>query len=378
MKKVIYWLGVAVFIISMSQGKAYALEALSFDISGFVDASFFYDDDADTNTFGLDQTEINISKEITDWASLRFDLQHFPSGTRDVSGGTSAATFPTPTSSLTGATITDDDVIEQGYLTLTAPGGEGLTFTFGKFNAPIGFELLDPVDMYQFSHALVFNLGIPTNLVGAMFSTSFIGNMLDISFYVVNGWDNEPDTNKDKTFGGRIGVTPTKGLNFGISGITGKDGSGGAPGVPDTLTVIDIDGTITVIPNLTLGMELNKGWDEQAPGINTDDEEWWGFLLMGHYDYTEWGGITLRYDYFDDDDLGTRLVTTRAAAAIAAGITSDTRQAITISPTFVIAEGFGVLFEYRYDFSNKNVFIDSKGVLDDNNSTIAFEMTYAF
>jgi len=362
MKKVIYWLGLAVFIISMGHGKAYALETLGFEISGFVDASLFGNENADGvngahfSSFGLDQTEINISKEITDWASLRFDLNHCPSA-----GGC----FGNP-----GAP--DDDLIEQGFLTLTAPVGDGITFTFGKFNVPMGFELLDPVDMYQFSHALVFNFGIPVNLTGAMLSTSF--NMVDISFYVVNGWDpSHPDINQNKSVGGRIGITPMEGINFGISGITGDDGTGGVTGVPDTLSVVDIDGTITIIPDLTLGVELNFGWDEQAPGISADDDEWFAFLLMGHYDYTEWGGITLRYDYFDDDDMGTRLAGIRATA-----IASDVRQAITISPTFVIAEGFGALFEVRYDFSNKNVFVDSKGAVDDSNITGAFEMTYAF
>jgi hypothetical protein len=207
-----------------------------------------------------------------------------------------------------------------------------------------------------------------------MLSTSFMGGMLDMSFYVVNGWDpSHPDTNKNKSVGGRIGITPMEGLNFGLSGITGDDGTGGTPGVPGTLSVVDIDGTITVIPDLTLGVEFNFGWDEQAPGTSADDEEWFGFLLMGHYDYTEWGGITLRYDYFDDDDMGTRL-----GARVNPAIATDVRQAITISPTFVIAEGFGALFEFRHDFSNKNVFVDSNGVAVDDNNTFAFEMTYAF
>ena len=361
MKKLISGLAVIIFMFSMSSGKAYAAEALGFEISGFVDSSYIWNDNAvggtaaEYNTFGLDQVEINITKEIKDWASLRFDLQHCPSA------GSCAAN------------TRDDDIIEQGYLTLTAPVGDGVTFTFGKFNAPIGFELLDPVDMYQFSHSLVFNNGIPTNLTGGMLSTSF-GEMFDVSFYVVNGWDVNPEgagsSGTNKTVGGRLGITPIKDVNVGFSGIIGKgDGAGGV------LTVFDIDGTIKLIPDLTLGFEFNFGSDNNAIAAG-NDADWFGFLLMGHYDFLEWFGMTLRYDYFDDDDGGLRLAPGTPNGR-ATGL-PDTRQAITVSPTFVIGEGFGALFEYRHAFSNQNVFTNSNGTPTDNNDSIAFEMTYAF
>lgn len=339
MKKFFSMLTAAIFMFSMSF-TAFAGTG-GFEISGFVDASFFADDNDDSNSFSFDQAEIDITKEIKDWASLRFDLEHTDSG---------------------GA-------IEQGYLTLTAPFGNGVTFTFGKFNAPIGFELLDAPDMYQYSHAIVFVKGLPTNLTGGMLSTTF-SDMLDVSLYLVNGWDNNSDTNKNKTIGGRIGVTPMEGINFGLSLISGDDSDVAG----ENVTVFDIDGTITTIPNLTIGLELNFGTEDKDSAVtNGNDADWFGFLLMGHYDYSEWGGVTLRYDYFDDED-GGRL--DRAAASSA---TSDTRQAITISPTFVIGEGFGALIEYRHDFSDKDVFEKSgTTTVADSNDTFAFEMTYAF
>jgi hypothetical protein len=343
MRKMIYGLALIVFTLSISYGKANAAEALGFDVSGFVDASYFVDDNADSNTFGLDQVEIDIEKEIKDWASVRLDLQHCPSGSQASCAGSGG-----------------DDSIEQGYLTLTAPVGSGVTFTFGKFNAPIGFELLDAPDMYQFSHALVFDNGLPTNLTGLMASGA-LGDMIDISAYVVNGWDNNPDTNKNKSFGGRIGITPMKDVNVGFSAITGDDSAVAG----ENMTVFDVDGTITMIPNLTVGLEFNFGNEDLASTTGTD-ADWFGFLVMGHYDYSDWGGITVRYDYFDDED-GARL-----------GTANNTQQAITIAPTFVIGEGFGALIEYRHDSSDKDVFTKSDGRVTDNNDTFACEMTYSF
>ena len=262
MKKIFMSLIVICFMMnSLLVLKAKGEEAAGFTFNGFVDAAYFYDNNAESNTFSLDQAEIDVTKEIKDWASLRADINYVN----------------------TDDALKTDDILEQGYLTLTAPVGSGLTFTFGKFNAPIGFELLDPVDMYQYSHALVFDNGIPSNITGLMASTSF-ADIVDLNLYVVNGWDNISDTNKGKTVGGRVGITPIEGVNFGISTITGPEGANEG----DKRSVLDIDATVTIIPNHIIGAEINLGWEDNASGVTSgEDAKWFGFLLMTHYDYTK-------------------------------------------------------------------------------------------
>ncbi|MDE2728216.1 MAG: hypothetical protein OXI19_09340, partial [Gemmatimonadota bacterium] len=44
------------------------------EISGFVDASYTYNSLHDSNTFGLDQVEIDLSRNLGDIGSLRADL----------------------------------------------------------------------------------------------------------------------------------------------------------------------------------------------------------------------------------------------------------------------------------------------------------------
>lgn len=318
----------AVFTLSLGLGRqgVVGAESSSLVLSGFVDTS--YSSDRNENSFALDQVEVNLSKEIKDWASLRTDLQF-----------------------VRGSANNAEDVLEQGFVTLSLP--REAILTLGKFNAPIGFELLDPTEMYQFSHALVFDYGLPTNLTGIMLSRSFI-QMIDLDLYAVNGWDKLSDNNKEKTFGGRIGLTPREGLNWGFSLITGPEANNESA----RRTVLDLDGTITLIPDLTLGMEFNWGWEDKASVLRPGEEaKWFGLLLMAHYDYTKWGGFTFRYDYFDDQD-GARL-------------NGVEQQAVTFSPTFVIAEGFGALLEYRHDFSSAKAFTA-------DNDTFALEMTYSF
>lgn len=337
--KVVKRVGVIVFALFVFTQASTAAEYQGVGITGFVDASYF-DADSSAGTFSLDQVEIDFEKKLADNLSVRADINYLAS--------TSGLTF--------------DDIVEQGFLVYALPGGGGLALTFGKFNAPIGFELLDPVDMYQYSHSLVFDFGLPTNLTGIMGSYAFNG-FADISVYVVNGWDNNADNNSGKTVGGRLGITPVKGLNVGLSAISGTVESAG--NTTDTRTVFDIDLMVTLIEKLTIGAEFNSGTEEKASAVVAgEDADWTGFLVMGHYDFTESVGLTLRYDWFDDKD-GARLGSSM----------KETRKSYTISPTFVLGEGAGMLVEYRRDESDALVFANST---DDTSDTFAVEFTYSF
>ena len=121
------------------------------------------------STFGLDQTEIDLVRPIGDAGYVRADVEWV----KDGEGWAQQ--------------------LEQGFVSYTPEFLPGTAVTFGKFNAPIGFELLDAPDMYQFSHALVFDHGLPTNLTGAMIARP-LGDKADVAAYWVNGWDvNQAD-----------------------------------------------------------------------------------------------------------------------------------------------------------------------------------------
>jgi len=322
-------------------------------LTGFVDTSYVYDGNSGSSTFSFDEFELDVEKTLSDRASLRADINFRKVDYND------------------GDSFNFDDIMEQGYVTYRAPMGGEVDFTFGKFNAPIGFELLDPPDMYQFSHALVFDYGLPTNLTGLMSSFN-PGEMIDVSLYVVNGWDVSSDNNTDKTVGGRIGFTPAENINFGISGIYGaeKDDNN-----HDKRSVIDLDATITPVENLIIGAEFNYGTEDEASLIDAGkDAEWVGALIMAHYDFTKWMGLTLRYGYFDDKD-GSRIGLVEGGDDIGDAVK---RRAFTIASTFTITEGAGFLVEYRYDNADKDFFEDDDGKYTDNNHTVAVEFTYSF
>ncbi|MFH2035599.1 MAG: outer membrane beta-barrel protein [Candidatus Zixiibacteriota bacterium] len=307
---------------------------IGISITGFVDGSYYYDASSASNSFGFDQVEVDIEKDINSIGSLRTDVEWVSDG----SGGFALD-------------------VEQGYVTFSPKVLGPVSFTFGKFNAPIGFELLDAPDMYQYSHALVFNYGLPTNITGMMASADF-GYGLDWSLYIVNGWDQNVDLNTGKTIGSRFGWNKDWG-GIGFSFTYGAD----TEVEGDHQTVFDWDMVFTPMSFWTIGGEFNFGNN----AVGDSNNRWWGMLIMNHWDFNGWFGLTNRFDYFDDKN----------ASRLGFGVI-EKRKAITFAPTFNLGEGMGALFEFRYDFSDQEVFEDNDGNLQKSAITAAYEMTYSF
>ena len=325
-----------IFTVSMFLFAPMVAKAADVTYSGFVDVSYADAENVDSS-FTLDEVELDINAKIDDRLSLRADLNY-----REVDGGLSA-----------------DTVLEQGYITYKTDLGEHtLDITFGKFNAPIGFELLDPPDMYQYSHSLLFNFAIPTNLTGVM-GTIKPSEQIDLSVYYVNGWDVNSDNNNHKTIGARFGLTPNEGLNIGLSLIRGAELDAGG----DVRTVIDVDLTVTSIDRLILGAEFNIG-EEENQGIGGDDAEWMGLMVMANYEIDDKHSLTLRFDTLDDEG-GTRI-----------GVPVDVEvTSVTFAALRSLGENAGALFELRMDDADENIF---DGGTEDSQTSFALEFTYSF
>ncbi len=326
---------------------AWALELPVVSATGFVDAAYFNDgnanpDSGEFNGFSLDQVEVDLQRALGDKGFVRADIEY-------VNGAD-------PMNAI--------DYLEQGYMQYNFPiNDKTLEVTFGKFNAPIGYELLDPVDMFQYSHSEVFTYGLPTNLTGIKGYMSFT-DQVDLHAYIVNGWDNNAENNDAITFGGRLGIKPVEKIGLGLSAILGPEAGG--KDAKDR-TVFDVDVTANITEQLLLGGELNIGSETEVVGV--DDAGWTGFLVMGHYDFNETFGLTGRFGSFDDD------------RGIRTGVPSEKDMiysSITIAPTVKLGENMGCLLEIRMDSANEEVWLDSDGKATDARTTAAFEVTYSF
>lgn len=305
-------------------------------ISGFADAAWSWDDAARTGTFGLDQVEVDIDHTNGQRTTVSADLEWI----KDGEGWTPQ--------------------VEQAFMTYSARCGWALTF--GKFNAPIGCESLDPVDMFQYSHGLLFTYGTPTNLTGVKAARG-LGHGLDLVLHASNGWDRA--TSDDHvTGGGRLGLA-RGGFSGGLGVIAGDRVATGAELDGPLLSrrdVVDIDATWTRGAWRFCG-EANSG-TVSRDGVA--DLSWDGLMLMAHVDCSPRAGFTLRLDGIDDQD-GYLFGLVDGQAQM--------RQSWTFAPTFTLDDGLAAVIELRVDKSDRDAFTDHDGLPTDRAVSVAVEMT---
>ena len=126
----------------------------------------------------LNMVKLNLEKQATLESpfGFRVDLVSGPSnqlllGTKDRARGLEATR-----------------VLWQGYVSYAAPVGKGLTIDFGKFATPIGAEVVDTKDNFNYSHSYLFAYG-PFYHTGLRAKYSFT-DKVSVTGYLVNAWDS--------------------------------------------------------------------------------------------------------------------------------------------------------------------------------------------
>ncbi|MBK8165090.1 MAG: outer membrane beta-barrel protein [bacterium] len=305
-------------------------------ISGFVDAAWTYEAAAKAGVFGLDQVEVDVEHQAGERTLVRADLEWLKDGEGYLAQ------------------------VEQAYVEYEARCGWRLSF--GKFNAPIGYEVLDPTGMYQYSHSLLFTYVAPTNLTGVKVAR-VLGGGLDLAVHLSNGWDRAT-ADKYVTVGGRLGLAHG-GFSGGLAAISGKEDTPAEnpddPSSPLTRSVVDADLTF-VHGAWRFGGEASLGDVETAGGKG----RWFGLMAMTHFDFSPRAGLTLRVDQLDDRD---------GQLFEPVGDQYRVRRSLTVAPTFVLDDGLGALIEFRIDHLDRDGFLDADGEPTDRAMTIAVEMT---
>lgn len=208
--------------------------------------------------------------------------------------------------------------LHRFHITGVAPLGNGLALSFGRFDVPFGFERHDQNLLLTATTSEVFQFGRPNSFTGVQASYPF-APWLDLAVWVANRWEavttHDPfdDNNRDKSVGGRIGITPFPGrhlLNVGLGGWWGAEQD------DDTAHprwVVDLDVTWSPHRRWLLAAEAvygeesgvsfrERGLPFPAPAVSDRTVSWWGLYTLAHYDVLDWLGLTLRYGFFRDAD----------------------------------------------------------------------------
>lgn len=291
-----------------------------------------------------------------------------------------------------------DVELDRFNITALAPLGNGLGLSLGRFDVPFGIERHDESLLLTATTSEVFRFGRPNRMTGFQTTYTFTP-WLDITGWIVNRWESEitdddfNDNNRDKSFGGRIGLTPSirrSLFNLGIGAFYGPE--------QDEINsnkrwVVDLDFTWEPRRNFLLAGEFVYGEEARvelrergvpfpSPEI-VQDASWWGFYLLGHYDLYDWLGLSLRYGLFEDREGARTGVEQTLQSWTFAPIVHLSRlipelrpMGATYARTRHPIDWVDLKLEYRLNRSNKPVFSDhppSEAILEADKTSHQFQ-----
>ena len=279
------------------------------EFHGFVDTSLYmplagYPADSDVWTFGVDQVELDITAMPAEGLTLQTDLQVFPQDP---------------------AALTADMLLEQGFIDYELDSG--FFVQFGKVNAPIGAETVDPTGLYQYSTGQIFGI-IASNLTGAFLG--YRGDTFAVQLWGTNDWDLPGGVDKP-IIGGRADYMFSSG-HVGLSFTHGPLGD-----ELDGYTMLDVDTAVEVSDLTILGeVHYGTGQNNAHPAEETTNI---GALLTLSYAVNSWASATVRGDV-----LSTTVGDADALTTISG----------TVAGLFTVTDNFGVVAEVRADIPDSD------------------------
>ena len=109
--------------------------------------------------------------------------------------------------------------VQQAYVSYLA--GK-VSLDFGKFVTPMGAEVIESKDNFNYSRGLLFALAIPYYHMGARIGYA-VNDKVSLTGFLVNGWNDVIDNNSAKTVGGSISYKPNAKAGLIVNYMVGKE-----------------------------------------------------------------------------------------------------------------------------------------------------------
>lgn len=326
------------------------------ELSGLVDGYYSYNFnrpdgqintgrafDTRDNSFSLNLAKLTLEKknDLTSPLGFKVDLGFGP--TIDIVNG------PNPTG---GDAIKH---VLQAYVSYVAPVGTGLTIDFGKFTTPIGSEVIETKDNYNYTRSYLFALG-PYYHTGLRAKYA-LSDKVSVSGFLLNGWDSLTDNNTGKTGGVSVSVTPTKRLSITQTYLGGPEQTGdNGPKrhISDTVVSVAASDKLTFLANYAYGADQL---------ISREKGHWQGLAASFRYAFDKRFAFSPRFEVFDDND-GFRTGT------------AQTLKGLTLTQEVKLVDNMITRFEYRRDWSDADYFSKSNGRLVRGQNTFLIGLSY--
>jgi hypothetical protein len=184
--------------------------------------------DIQHNTFSLSMAEVNLEKKVSPESRVGFRT--------DLDFGKSASIVASFEPETVDQQIYEN--IQQAYVSLLT--GK-VQWDVGKFVTPIGAEVIESQDNWNYTRSVLFGYAIPFYHVGVR-ATLPVNDKVTLNGFLLNGWNNDSSVNGIKTFA--VGVTwkPTDKITWILNDMVGKD----TPGSNETRNLFDTTFTLAV------------------------------------------------------------------------------------------------------------------------------------
>ncbi|HEX7507045.1 MAG TPA: porin, partial [Polyangia bacterium] len=208
--------------------------------------------DTNANSFSLNYAKLGVHAD-TDLVTFRMDIG--AGHTASIINNASATTSITGASSIPeGAGVYDMGFLVQQAYAEVKPH-PNVSIDAGKFVTSASAEVIESNKNWLYSRSLLYT-GVPLLHTGLRVNAALLGTIaapeLVLSLQIVNGWNNDPDINSDKTYGLNLTYTPlNQGLTASLTSYIGKEVSGSP-----TQTLVDAVVTKD-IGNLSVGANID-------------------------------------------------------------------------------------------------------------------------
>jgi hypothetical protein len=317
-------------------------------VGGYVDAYYGYSFnqvdpllrsfDVQHNAFSLSAAEVSFTKVPTAESRVGFRTDLWFGKAADLT----AAFEPEPS----GKEIYKH--VQQAYVSVLT--GK-VQWDAGKFVTPIGTEVIESQDNWNYTRSILFGYAIPFYHLGVR-ATVPVTDKLSLSGYLVNGWNNAAEVDGEKTFAVGATLKPVSSLTWVANYMVGKEAE-------DFDTRHLFDTTLTLAATEKLSLMGNFDYGKEG------DVEWWGVAAYAKLQATPSWALAARYEYLDDTEGGFMTFGTTA-------------QSITVTSDHTIAGALRARLEYRTDFADEDVFEDDEGSAKGSQTTLTVGLVYSF
>ena len=260
--------------------------------------------------------------------------------------------------------------IDNLLINWTPPKLSALSLSFGRFDAPIGFERDDePLNLVPTS-SFTFANARPVKFTGLL-ARYAVSPKVSVLGVVANGWDSAIDNNSGKTAGFKLQVFPSSGLAVAGGFFYGpeEDSTNGSQ-----RSLLTGDATWQPMSRLIVQAEAHHGSQQGTT--------WTGVVGQAFWRLGRSTAVTVRGDVLNDPD-GVRTGTVQKLSSVTIspwyfyraaqeGVFSNVEFTTFRLPAFSLRPAL------RIDHSDRAVFEKKNGSLARSNLTAVVELVYVF